>query len=179
MANKTLPRAVPHITARPSADLDVSSCSALGPHGPTRSVRIRVLNPRQPGGIGWPVSPGQAGGDTLGLVAADLGDVVAAFAAGLFSEHGGVLPRQPPGQLLPQVGVAVVAAGPLADDREGLLHPGGAGGEELHDDGDVGVQAGVTVVADRAAPVAVDRGQVLMEVPAPPAPGTVIDEAAR
>ena len=68
----------------------------------------------------------------------------------------------------------MVAAGPFADDRAGLFHPGGAGGEEPHGDGDAGVQVGITVVADRSTPVAIDRGQVLVEAPAPPAPGTVI-----
>jgi len=53
-----------------------------------------VLNPRQLGGIGRPVAPGHAGSDALGVALADLGDVVAAFAAGFFSEHGGVLPGQ-------------------------------------------------------------------------------------
>src|SRR5215468_1434131 len=60
--------------------------------------------------------------------------------------------------------------------RRDSFIPAERGGEEPDGDSDVGVQVGITVAADRGAPVAVDRGQVLVEVPAPPARGTVIDD---
>src|SRR5262249_49316235 len=47
---------------------------------------------------GRPAAPGQAGGDALSLALTDQGDVVAAVTAGLFGQHGGAFPGQPPGE---------------------------------------------------------------------------------
>lgn len=72
------------------------------------------------GGVGRPVLVGQAGRDPFGVLLADRDDVGAELAASVFGQHGGVLPGQPPSQLLADVGVGVVAAGAFADHRERL-----------------------------------------------------------
>jgi hypothetical protein len=65
--------------------------------------------------------------DLLGLGAADLGDILIGAAVRFLDELRGVLPPQLPGNLLPDVGevpdvgVDVVAAGPLPD--YGSLRP--------------------------------------------------------
>jgi hypothetical protein len=143
------------------------------------SSRIDAGHPGQPGRVGRPVTGGQPGGDLLGLGAADLGDILIGAAVRLLDELGGVLPPQLPGQLLsgvgevPDVGVVVVAAVPLADHGERFTAVE-AGGEELHRDRDVRVQVGIAVIADRSGPVAVDSREVVVEVPAPAAARAVI-----
>jgi hypothetical protein len=92
--------------------------------------------------LGWLVPSCQPGRDLLGLGAADLGDIRIGAAVRLLNQHRGVLPAQPPDHLLPDVGempdtgVVVIAAGPLADHGERLTAAERAGREELHRDRD-------------------------------------------
>jgi hypothetical protein len=75
---------------------------------------------------------------------------------------------------MPDVGVVVVAAVPLADHGDRITVAGVTSGEKLHRDRDARVQVGIAVVADRGGPVAVNGGQVMVEVPAPAAARAVI-----
>jgi len=67
----------------------------------------------------------------------------------------------------------MVAAGPLADHGERLTAAGLAGRVERHRDRDARVQVGA---ADSSGPVAVDGGQVMVEVAVPAAARAVIGD---
>jgi len=63
------------------------------------------------------------GGDLLRFRPADLGDVLAAVAPPVIDQERGVLPPRLPGDRLPDtrkvpdIGIVVIAAGPLPDHR--------------------------------------------------------------
>ena len=75
----------------------------------------------------------------------------------------------PPGRGSARIGVVAVAAVPLADHRERLAAAAERAEKNVTVTVMARVQVGIAVIADRVSPVAVDGGQVVVEVAVPAA----------